>query len=96
MVIYCLVGSVVQRSSDDEVLQVPDKNRRLGVDAVIRNDRTQFEKFAPALHRLRQLRIDKHGEHGFNLQLRAEIVLSRFESRKSTERACLDSYDRSE
>lgn len=89
-----LVGSIVQRSSDDRVLQVPDENRRLGVDAVVHNACTQLKKFAPGLHRLGQLRVDNHGEPGPDSELRTKIVL--LESRKSTERARLDSYDRCE
>lgn len=85
------VDSVMQGSSNDEVLQVPDENRRLGVDAIVRDNCAQFEELTPALHCIRQLRVDGHREHRPDHELRTEIYL--LQSRESSKRTSIDSYD---
>jgi len=60
------------------------------MDAIVRDDRAQFKKFASALHRVRELRVDSHREHGLDPELRAEVVL--FESGKSAERSRVDTH----
>lgn len=84
----------MQGSSDDEVLQVPDQERRMGVDAIVRDDRAQFKELAAALHRLRQLRVNGHRKYRLDSQLRAKVVL--LESWESAERAPLDARGRRE
>lgn len=84
----------MQGPSDNEVLQVSDQERRMGMDAVVRDDRAQLEELAAALHRLRQLRVNGHREHGLDSQLRAKVTL--LESRESAERTSLDARGRRE
>ena len=48
--------SFVQRSSDHQVLPVPHQRRRMGLDAIVRHNRSQQPIVTTALHRGRQLR----------------------------------------
>lgn len=67
--------AIVQGASNNQVLQVSDEIRRMGLDAIVRHDCAQFPKLATALHRVGQLRVDETGEHRFAVELRAKVVL---------------------
>lgn len=73
------VHSIVQGPSDNQVLQVSDEIRRMGLDAVVRHDSAQFPKLPASLYRVGQLRVDETREHGPVVELRAKVLLLQLE-----------------